>query len=124
MAKIFLKDFYIKNSTTQIVAVSWQVSITKDFSIINNESIFDTKNILEWDVGVLHYGTGKRLDLDNNTIYARVKIHSNDMGTINESDWFVAKLVDPTEGEKDITYDGKVISRIKDNKDGSYTVLY
>ena len=124
MAKVFLKDFYIRNTNSAIVAVTWQVSVDKDFTIINNESIFDTENILEWDVGVVHYGTGNRLDLDKQPIYIRLKIYTRDMGVIHESDWFYAELIDPTEGEKDITYDGKVIGRIKDNKDGTYRVLY
>ena len=124
MAKFFLKDFYIKDTTSKIVAVTWQVSVTEDFSIINNETIFDTENILLWDVLITHYGTGKPIDLDKIPIYARVKVYTRDMGVVHESDWFYAKLIDPTDGEKDLTYNGKVISRIKDNKDGTYTTLY
>ena len=124
MAKFFLKDFYIVNTTSKIVAVTWQVSVSEDFSIINNETVFDTENILVWDVPVKYYGTDKLINLDKVPVNVRVKIYTRDMGIVHESDWFRAKLVDPTNGEKDITYNGKVISRIKNNKDGTYTTLY
>ena len=124
MAKFFLKDFYIKNTTSKIVAVSWQVSVSETFGIINNETIFDTENILRWDVMINRYGSDKLLDIDNIPIYVRVKVYTVDMGVTHESDWFVAKMIEPTNNEKDITYNGKVISRIKDNKDGTYTTLF
>ena len=124
MSKVFLKDFYIVNATGAIIATSWQVSTISDFSIINSESIFDRNNILEWDIDLTHYANGKILDLDNIDIFIRVKIYTMDMGVTHESDWFEAELVNPTSDEKDITYDGNVISRIKVNEDGTYVTLY
>jgi len=124
MANFFLKDFYIKNTVSKIVAVSWQVSVSERFDIINNETIFDTEHILRWDVTITRYGSDVPLDVDDVPLYARVKVYTMDMGVTHESDWYVAKLIDPTNGEKDITFDGNVISRIKDNKDGTYTTLY
>jgi len=124
MAKVFLKDFFIKNTASEIVAVSWQISTSRTFGVINNESIFDTENILSWDVVVRHYATGEKLNIDNIDLYARVKIYTRDMGKIHESDWYAAKLIDPTNGESDLTYDGNIIGRIKKHEDGTYTPLY
>jgi len=123
MAKVFLKDFIINNSTTQIVAVTWQVALDKNFDVILDESIFDTENILMWEPNIKHRAIDKKYDTDDEA-FARLKIYTMDAGVTNESDWFEAKLVNPTNGEKDITYEGKIISRIRDNKDGTYTTLY
>ena len=123
MAKVLLKDFFINNSTTQIVAVTWQIALDPEFNVILDESIFDTENILMWEPLILHKGTGQKLDSDEE-LYARLKIYTIDAGVTNESDWFNAKLIDPNDVEKDLTHKGKIVSRIKNNKDGTYTTLY
>ena len=123
MAKVLLKDFFINNTTTQIVAVTWQLAIDEKFTIIVDESIFDTVNILSWSPVISHYALDKSIG-DDEELFARIKIYTNDTGKTHESDWYNVKLVDPTNGEKDLTHNGKVITRIKDNKDGTYTTLY
>ena len=123
MAKVLLEDFYINNTTTQIVAVTWQLAVNNGFGVIIDESIFDRENILSWTPDLSHYSLDHRL-ADDQPLAVRIKAYTNDNGKTHESDWYEVKLIDPTNGETDLTYDGKIISRIKDNKDGTYTTLY
>ena len=123
MAKVLLEDFLVNNTTTQITAVTWQVALDDTFGVIIDESIFDTVNILSWSPGLTHYSLDRVIP-DDQPLSVRIKVYTNDTGKTHESDWFIAKYIDPTNGEKDITHNGKVVARIKDNKDGTYTTLY
>jgi len=92
MSKVYLKDFYIANNTSDIKAVSWQISDDSNFNNIIDESIFDIKNILSWTPSIKV--NNKLLDIDNIDLYARLKIYLDNNGSTTESDWYVAKMVD------------------------------
>ena len=123
MAKVLLKDFFINNTTSQIVAVTWQLAMDKEFEIIVDETVFDTENILSWTPEIIGYGIDRN-NYSDDALYIRVKVYTKDVGFTHESDWYNVKLMDPNNGESDLTYNGKVVGRIKDNKDGTYTTLY
>jgi len=122
MSKVYLKDFYIANNTSDIKAVSWQISDDSNFNNIIDESIFDIKNILSWTPSIKV--NNKLLDIDNIDLYARLKIYLDNNGSTTESDWYVAKMVDGKNNYRDITYKKKIIGKIRLKENSSYDVLF
>ena len=87
MAKFYLDDYVVNNSFKDVVAVSWEVALDRDYLIIVDETIYNTTDILVWSSPLTKIdGTGH---YDSTTpLYIRVKIYTTNNGKVDESDWF------------------------------------
>ena len=112
MARFYLKDYASFNNCEDIHAVTWQIGLDESFSIIVDETIFDTENILSWWSPLRKLDNKGFLD-ENSVFYVRVKIYSNINGQITESDWFTVKEDKNNAETITIRYKGKIVKEIK-----------
>jgi len=91
MAKFYLKDYASFNSFNDIIAVSWQISLDSEFKFIVDETIYNTDDIAMWHTP-LHRLDNWDFYTENDPLFVRVKIYSNNNNVISESDWFIAEL--------------------------------
>ena len=112
MARFYLNKFVNYNMTNDVTAVSWQVSTDPAFIDVVAETIMDRVNLVYWETPL------KKPDgtfyTEEDELYVRVKVHTDNGTHLSESDWFMATHKEYENGGIiRLTIDGEVVAGIR-----------
>jgi len=125
MAKFYVKDYVKANDVSGVVAVSWQVALDEEFTIMVDEVSEYRDNVEVW-FSSLYRIDGPGMYDENTKLYVRCKIHSENMGKVYDSDWYIAKLNDTVIKENYLIDNtgNKICKIIYDDSEDGYHIEY
>lgn len=124
MAIFRITDFSIYNSFTNVTAVSWEVSLTNDFSTLIDSTYKDELSVDGWFSKLPkpnnngYYGNDVKL-------YVRCKIYvDNGAQSYHESEWFNITINDVFNRSAKLRKGKKVVGEITYNETGTIEILW
>lgn len=116
MAKLCIRDYVSIGMVRPPTAVSWQVSLDKDFKDIIDESIKDNVNITSWTTPLKKIGSNNEYYKNLDNLYSRISLWYDDLDT----PWYTVDKANQNMQELIFVKDNEIVKTVSPEESINY----